>query len=132
MLLSINPEHVDNILKGKKKYEFRKVRCREDINKIVIYSTSPIMKIVGEVEVLCILEFDPETLWNMTSTKSGITKEFYDRYYDGKDKAIAFKLGKVKKYRKPFELSDFGLKFAPQSFLYLPKCKMSMDEHLIL
>lgn len=119
MLLSINPEHVVNILSGEKQYEFRKVRCKEKVDKIVIYSTSPVMQIVGEVDVLDIFEEDPETLWDITAEHSGITKEFYDKYYNGKEKAVAFKLGKVKKYKKPFTLADFGLSFAPQSFVYL-------------
>lgn len=52
VLMSINPEHVNNIMSGKKVYEFRKVKCKKKIDSIVIYSTSPIMKIVGEAEVI--------------------------------------------------------------------------------
>ena len=32
MLLSINPEHVESILCGKKQFEFRKVRCKEAVS----------------------------------------------------------------------------------------------------
>lgn len=119
MLLSINPKHVVNILSGEKQYEFRKVRCRENVDKIVIYSTAPVMRVVGEADVLDIYEEDPETLWGITAEHSGISKDFFDEYYKGKKKAVAFKLGKVKKYKKPFTLADFGLNFAPQSFVYL-------------
>ena len=52
VLMSIKPEFVDAILTGKKKYEYRKVKCKQPIDRIVIYSTSPIMKIVAEVEVI--------------------------------------------------------------------------------
>ena len=48
LLMSINPEHVNNILSGAKRFEFRKTRCKEDIDSIIIYSTSPIMKVVAE------------------------------------------------------------------------------------
>ena len=41
LLMSINPEHVANILAGKKKFEFRKTKCKEQIDSIVIYSTAP-------------------------------------------------------------------------------------------
>ena len=50
LLMSINPEHVDNILAGTKKFEFRKSKCKEKIDSIIIYSTSPIMRVVAEVE----------------------------------------------------------------------------------
>ena len=39
LLMSINPEHVENILAGRKKFEFRKTKCKEQIDSIVIYST---------------------------------------------------------------------------------------------
>ena len=51
LLLSINPEHVENILRGAKKFEFRKVESRRPVDCIVIYSTAPVSMIVGEVEV---------------------------------------------------------------------------------
>lgn len=28
-------------------------------------------------------------------------------------------LGKVKRYQNPLKLSDFGIRFAPQSFVYI-------------
>ncbi len=119
ILLSINPEHVENILSGKKTYEFRKVKCREKIDKIVIYSTFPVMKIVAEADVEDVLIDNPESIWKITSNEAGISKDFYDSYYENKDLAIAFKLGSIKKYENPKKLSAFGLKTAPQSFVYL-------------
>ena len=35
LLMSINPEHVDNILAGTKKFEFRKTKCKEKIDSIL-------------------------------------------------------------------------------------------------
>ena len=62
LLMSINPEHVENILSGEKRYEFRKTRCKEHVDTILIYSTSPVMKIVGEVEVKGIIKDSPNCL----------------------------------------------------------------------
>lgn len=67
MLLSINPEHVENILSGIKRYEFRKVRCRSDVDKMLIYSTAPVMMVVGEAEIVSIIEDEPEIVWELTS-----------------------------------------------------------------
>lgn len=50
MLISINPKHIENIFNGTKKYEYRKIKCKREIKKI-IYSTYPIMKVVGEAKV---------------------------------------------------------------------------------
>ncbi len=119
MLLSINPEHVENILLGKKQFEFRKVRCKADVDKIIIYATAPEKMVVAEAEIAEIIEADIETVWELTSEFSGISYEFYEEYYKGKDKAVAYKLRKVKRYSRPKLLSDFGLRYAPQSFVYL-------------
>ncbi len=119
MLLSINPEHVENILLGNKRFEFRKVRCRTDINRIIIYSTSPVMRVVAEAEVLGIIEDNPDSVWDLTFEFAGISKSFFDRYFEGKEKAVAYHLGKITKYSRPKTLSDYGINFAPQSFVYV-------------
>ena len=50
ILLSINPEHVENIMNGNKLYEFRKKACKRHVDKIIIYSTTPVMMVVGEAD----------------------------------------------------------------------------------
>lgn len=120
MLLSINPEHVENILKGIKTYEYRKVLCKRKVDKIVIYATFPVKKVVAEVEVLDVLQMDKEKLWKLTKKSSGITKDFYDQYYKEKDMAVAYKLGAIIKYDQPQTLEQLGIKVAPQSYMYLP------------
>lgn len=65
ILLSINPEHVENILKGSKRYEYRKVRCRAEVDKILLYSTSPISQVVGEAEVVKVIEDKPDVVWEI-------------------------------------------------------------------
>lgn len=119
MLLSINPEHVENILNGNKQFEFRKVRCRSDVDRIIIYATSPIMKVVGEAEVIDVIVDIPEQVWEITAGFAGISKQFYDNYFQNKEKAVAYQLGRVKRYKKPLTLADFGISFAPQSFVYV-------------
>ena len=119
MLLSINPEHVENILQGSKRFEFRKVRCKSDVENIIIYSTSPVMRVVGEAEVLGIIEDDPDSVWDLTFQYAGISKSFFDSYFKGKKTAIAYQLGKVIEYENSKPLSDFGINYAPQSFIYI-------------
>lgn len=119
ILLSINPEHVENIMNGKKQYEFRKVKCKEKVDKIIIYSTFPVMKVVGEADVDDVIVNSPENVWKKTSSKSGISKNFFDEYYKDKKKAVAYKLVNIIKYDKPKQLSYFGISTAPQSFVYV-------------
>ncbi len=119
ILLSINPVHVENIMNGTKRYEFRKNACKKQVDKILIYSTTPVMKVVGEAEVEDILIDQPEIIWEKTQRKSGIDKSFFDQYYADRKQAVAYKLKNIKKYEKPRELKEYGINNAPQSFQYV-------------
>ena len=119
MLISIKPEYVENIFNGSKKYEYRKIRCKQDIDKIIIYSTYPIMKVVGEAKVEKILEDSPDRIWEKTKKYSGIDLNFYQKYFKDRSKAIAYKLTNIQKYDSPKELSSYGIKAAPQLFVYI-------------
>ena len=119
MLLSINPEHVDNILRGIKQVEFRKVRCRDDIEQIIIYSTAPVMQVVAEAMIEEVITGDILDVWHQTKAYAGISYNYFRKYYKGKTTAVAYKLCEVMPYTEPKTLADFGVSHAPQSFLYL-------------
>ena len=119
ILISINPEHVQNIIAGIKKYEYRKIAAKQDISSIIIYETTPIKRIVAEAEIIDVLELPPEELWKQTKNESGISKVFFDRYFANRTIAYAYKLGEIKVYDTPKTLMDYGIKAAPQSFVYV-------------
>lgn len=118
-IFAIRPEYAKSILDGPKKYEYRKVACKKPIEKMLIYATAPIMQVVGEADIREVLVDDPEEIWNRTNEFSGITKDFFDTYYKGRNKAVAYKVENVEKYIRPKTLEDFGVSYAPQSFVYL-------------
>lgn len=118
ILLSIKPEFVEKILLGEKKYEYRKKLCKESVEKIYIYATAPIKMVVGEVVITGKKILNKEKLWEETQTQSGITKEFYDKYFLNCEEGSAYCLGQVTKYEKGKSLQEFGVKVAPQSFVY--------------
>ena len=119
ILLSINPRHGEHILEGSKKYEFRKVRCRKDVDKILIYATAPQKKVVAEADIEDIIIDVPNAVWEKTKDFAGITYSFFESYYKGKSIAIAYKLRNVITFDKPLSLNDLGITNAPQSFIYL-------------
>lgn len=122
VLLSIKPQYAHSILDGTKKYEFRRrVHIDPRVHTVVIYATMPVGKVIGEFSIKDIHSDHPDTLWEITKDFSGITKSFFLEYFTGREVGHAIEVKKVKKYRKPRELSDFlpsGV--APQSFAYLP------------
>ncbi len=119
ILLPIKPEYSQKILNGSKKFEFRTRIAKQPIEKIYIYETSPTMKVVGEVNVLGILEDSIESLWRKTKNFGGICKEAFFNYFGNKQKGYAYKLGSFNKYDEPMNLESFNIDFPPQSYVYI-------------
>jgi len=121
VLLSIKPEYADKILDGKKLYEFRKALPRASgVTTVVIYATKPVGKIVGEFDIEQFISKPPLELWSLTAEFSGITKRFFNEYFNGRDTAHAIKVRRARRYDKPIELGEVvhgGV--PPQSFCYL-------------
>lgn len=121
-LLSIKPEFVEEIIEGKKRFEYRKkIFKRTDITSIVIYATKPYGKVVGEFEIAEIIEENLDVLWDKTKNFSGISEEFFYDYFKNRESGFAIKIKEFVEYEEHLELSEFdsNIKVAPQSFCYI-------------
>ncbi|MBQ0030416.1 MAG: hypothetical protein KBT32_08270 [Bacteroidales bacterium] len=119
-ILSIKPQFVDEIVAGRKKYEFRKKGFKEQVNKIYVYASSPVCKIIGEFLLGNILEGDPDRIWALTSAKAGISREYFDEYYEQKKVAYALEITSFVTYKDPINPYETIAKFSPpQSFCYI-------------
>ncbi len=120
VLLSIKPEFAKKIFDGTKKFEYRKSIFKyPDVGKVIVYASSPIKKIIGEFEIAGILNDEVKSVWKETSRFSGVSKKFYLTYFKNKEKAYAIKIRSAKYYEPAKNLSDFNIRTAPQSFVYL-------------
>lgn len=124
ILLSIKPCFVDKILAGTKRVEYRK-RIPKDpqINHVLIYSSSPVKKIVAEFVLDEVIVDTPDRLWERTSDVGGISKDFFMRYFKDKSEAYAYQINDLKVFRVPKVLSDYSLKSAPQDYCYVEENK---------
>ncbi|MDH3001498.1 hypothetical protein A1D23_13180 [Chelonobacter oris] len=121
VLLSIKPEFVEKIISGEKKFEFRKsLPKRSGITSVVVYSTMPVGKVIGEFTIKQTLSLTPESLWEKTKKLSGISKGFFDDYFSTRELAHAFEIEKFKLYDNPLSISDvLSSGIPPQSYCYL-------------
>ena len=120
VLLSIKPEFAYKIFDGTKKYEFRKQIFKDSsIKKVIVYSSSPEQKVIGEFKIDTILRDTPSAIWLQTRDYSGISQAFYDEYFRGRQNAYAIKVASTKLYEQKKDLSDFDIMFPPQSFAYV-------------
>lgn len=75
ILLSIKPKYSKLIFDGSKKFEFRKIIAKKEVDKIIVYSSSPNKMIVGEAYVTGIVSMKKEDLWEFTKQYAGITED---------------------------------------------------------
>ena len=121
VLLSIKPQFAEEILNGKKKYEYRKSIFKDkNVSKILLYATKPIGKIIGEFAVDSILREKPETLWFITHESAGISKEYFQQYFSGRSFGYAIKVKNPKRYHQALNINDVTENSCvPQSFAYV-------------
>lgn len=119
VLMSIKPKFVEEIFSETKTFELRKKIFKSSINAIVIYSSSPKKKVVGEIIIDKIISSTPKLLWKSYKNNLGISEKEYFKYYKNSKVAYAIKIKKVIKYKKELELKDFGMEKAPQSYQYI-------------
>jgi len=120
IMISIKPEFANKIFSGVKKYEFRKVLFKNnDIDTVIVYASSPVQKVIGEFKIKKIISDSPYSVWCQTKMYSGINKEYFDNYFLNRQIVHAIHIGDTKIYKSPRTLSEFGVKFPPQSFMYI-------------
>ena len=114
-ILSIKPEFVEEIKAGKKRYEYRKSVFKKPVEKVYVYASAPVSKVIGEFQPEDVLSGAPMEIWKKTKRFSGISEKFYKEYYRGKAAAYAIVIQNFKLYKEPKDL-PFQ---APQSFRYI-------------
>jgi len=121
VLLSIKPEFAERIFDGTKRYEYRKVVFRRSgIDTCVLYVSSPVQMILGEIKIGKVICDNPTALWRRTGHESGVTEEFFFEYFVGRDKGYAIRINSARRYGKPIDPSDVLDDFrVPQSFAYM-------------
>lgn len=129
LFISVKPEYVEKIFNGSKTIELRK--SIPNVNKddlIIIYSTSPVMSVIGTCRVKEIISNRPTKLWNDHSNKLGIERKKYFEYFEGKETAVGIILKDVKRSKKEISLEKLRAKFRnfhpPQTFRYFDKWQL--------
>ncbi len=114
-ILSIKPQFVEEIKAGRKRYEYRKSVFKQPVEKVYVYASAPVSMIIGEFQPVDVVSGTPAEVWNKTRQFSGITKNFFEAYYEGRSMAYAIVIQNFVEYEKPRKI-PFQ---APQSYRYV-------------
>ena len=124
-LMSIHPKYAEAILNGSKRVEFRKRRLPDDIDRVVIYATSPVKAVLGEFMVWEQVTGTPHALWRrFDGNGAGITRAELEAYYFAEPssempRGTAIVIASPITYDEPRPLADYGINRPPQSWQYL-------------
>lgn len=124
MLISIKPEFVDKILTGEKTIELRRrfTRRWDEVDKLFIYSTSPVKSVVAETKITDVKQLSVNHILRNHRSSICIDEERMRSYFEGLDFGYAIFLSNVRRLESPIELKNLaslGLQRPPQSYSYL-------------
>lgn len=123
VIMSIRPHFCQLILDGKKRYEYRKrAFTRSDVDRVYIYASKPISKIVGYFTIKRVIDDSPSMVWDMTHEDGGISKKYFLDYFKGHSVAYAIEIDEVVKLDTPIDPKSIIKGFtAPQNFMYVDR-----------
>jgi predicted transcriptional regulator len=130
LLISLHPNHAENILSGVKHVEFRRVRPRVFAGSMVlIYATMPVMKVVGAFEVEQLVSMAPSRLWKAFGSGSGLTRAHMLAYFQGVDAGFGICIKHAWRIRVPKRLLEIREAIPgftpPQCYRYLNRSQYS-------
>lgn len=122
-LLSIKPEFGEKILKGEKEYEFRRrvFSNPSSVERVIMYASSPVQRIIGFFSFSNIIEGSPEELWRQYRASSGITdRQRFMNYFSPRQTGFAIEIDEVVALQKSIDPNNHLEEFRPPvSFKYV-------------
>ncbi len=120
VLLSMKPKYVEKVLSGEKKYEFRKRIWKKDVDRVFIYSTSPVKRIVASFKPGEIVEGPPDDLWDRFKEGSGVSEREFKEYFRNSNSGYAIQVTDLDRCSIDDGLIDQSKGFVvPQSYYYI-------------
>lgn len=123
VLLSIKPEFANKILSGEKTYEFRKtpITKADSVDKVILYASSPVQRIVGTFRINQIVSGAPEELWERYGESSGIDdRRRFMQYYSGNQEGYAIEINDPRRLLTKIDPTEHIDGFTPPvSFQYV-------------
>lgn len=121
VLLSIKPKYAEAIIAGKKLFEFRRSIFKQNgIDRVYLYATNPVSKVVGSFKVGKIISEEPKLLWEGFSQYSGVSYAEFFKYFQDSNIGYAIEINDLEVFKKPLNprlfIADFN---PPRSFIYI-------------
>lgn len=101
-MIALRPKYWEMYKDGSKTWELRKAgRCPLKTDKLIIYATSPVCRIIGEADLLSVRVGHLDYIWDIVNGYCGVTRDQYNSYYRDQHIAVAYRLGHIWAYSNP-------------------------------
>lgn len=114
-IMAIKPEFYNKIKGKEKTVEYRKV-APQGVDKILLYVSSPISKILGQIEIETIIKNNIEEIWDSTKDLGGINKDIFLNYCKNKATIYAIYIKSFTEFETPIFLKKSQV---PQNYYFL-------------
>jgi len=124
IIISIRPEHVRNIMAGRKTVELRR-RFPEGLaagGLMLIYASSPEQALVGAACIENVRRMMPAGLWRSFKEQVCVPRDYFNAYFAGADEGFGVMLGRTVRFDEPIPVSELKERFSfspPQSYRYV-------------
>ena len=130
-IISIKPQHVENILSGYKTVELRtrSINLPPD-SRLWIYTTLPVGKVKLSTKIAFVEVLSPNKMWKKHGKSICISKKEFDEYTEGRDLVAAIGLKDIRpldndiclktmrEYEENFQPPQFFSRLHPDRALY--------------
>lgn len=125
VLMSIKPQYANAIMCGKKKVEFRKQIFDLNVERVYVYASHPMKKLIGYFDVDKVDCESPINLWETFNKVGSIAKADYSSYFNNCCYGYAIIVKRAYRFSKDYLISEiFGENFrVPQSYRYINSIK---------
>ena len=108
-------------MSGEKTVEFRRKTPRRPVERLIVYCTAPVQRVVGYARIVAIVEASLESLWEQFGAIGGISRSEFDQYFQGLDAGSVLVLSGATELKEPSQSDRFVQDAVPpQSFMYVP------------
>lgn len=124
VLLSVKPQYANLLVDGVKTVELRRKFPTDLVEgtRCVIYSTSPVQRVIGECKIHTVKKLPINELWRDTADKAMIPWADFSNYFGDLEHGYAVHVYGYIRYSDPLTLQVAAGPDAkpPQSYRYLP------------
>lgn len=125
VLMSVKPQYANAIMCGQKKVEFRRQIFDQNVERVYVYASHPVKKLVGYFDIDKVDCESPLVLWNTYNKVGSIAKTDYAAYFNNCNYGYAIIVKCANRFSKDYLVSEiFGENFrVPQSYRYINNIK---------